>query len=106
MIIPIARAIEPALAAIQGAVRAVASWAIVAAAASATMPIPDAMTLVVLSRCAASWGPSEKKSAPIAQEERTASAARINGRRTTVGTLGRATAKRKRERSSTGSGIQ
>ena len=106
MIIPAARAIEPVLAAIQGAVRAVRSWAIVAAAASATMPLPDTIALLVSNRCPASCGPSEKKRAPIDQEERTARAARRKGRRTTAGTLGRATVSRKRERSSTGSGIQ
>jgi hypothetical protein len=50
------------LVAIQGALRPVRSCAIAAAAASATTPLPDAIAFVVLKRCAASWGPSEKKS--------------------------------------------
>src|SRR5262245_19670897 len=49
-----------------------------------TTPLPDPNAFVVLKRCAASWRPSEKKSAPIDQEDRTASAARRNGRRTMV----------------------
>src|SRR6266571_3526060 len=44
--------------------------------------------------------------APIDQEESTARAARMKGRRTTAGTRGRSTVGRKRERSSTGSGIE
>src|SRR5262245_16826061 len=106
MIIPAARAIEPAPAAIQGAVREVRSWAIEADAASATMPLPDTITLLVSNRCPASWGPSEKNRAPIDQEETAASAARTNGRRTAAGTPGREMVRRKRERSSTGSGIR
>src|SRR5207253_8297125 len=101
-----ARALEPALLAIQGAVRPVSSCAITAAAARATTPMPDTITLVVLNSCPASCGPSEKKRAPIDQEESTARAARKKGRRTTAGTLGRATVSRKRDRSSTVSGIQ
>jgi hypothetical protein len=47
---PAASAIEPALAPNQGAVRAVSSWATTAAAASATMPLPETITLLELKR--------------------------------------------------------
>jgi len=46
MTIPAARAIDPVLAATQGAVRAVSSWARVAEPASAAIPIPETMMLV------------------------------------------------------------
>src|SRR5262245_20738954 len=104
--IPAASASEPTLVAIQGALRPDRSCAIVAAAASATTPLPDAIAFVVLKRWAASWGPSEKKSAPIDQEDRTASAARRNGRRTAAGRRGRWTVSRNAERLRTGSGIR
>src|SRR5260370_26377430 len=72
---PAASAIEPTLAPIQGAVRAVSSWATTAAPASATMPLPETITLLELKRWAASCGPSEKKRPPIDHDESTASAA-------------------------------
>ena len=104
--IPAASAIDPVLAATQGAVRAVRSWARVAEPASATIPIPETITLVEWNRCRASWGPSEKNRAPIDQEESTAKPASTNWGRTTEGTFGRWTVSRKPERSCTGSGIQ
>src|SRR5262249_44676655 len=103
---PAASAIEPRLAPIEGEGRAVSSWAATAAPASATMPLPEAVTLLVLKRGAASWGASEKKRPPIDQEESTASAASKKGRRATAGTLGRSAVRRKRPRFSIGSGIQ
>ena len=103
--VPAASAIEPALAPIQGAF-AVSNCATPADAASATMPLPAAITLLVLKRCAGNCGPSEKKSAPIDHEDRTASAARMNGRRTTAGMLGALQGQPKTGPVETGSGIQ
>src|SRR5580765_4265679 len=67
--IPAARASEPAPAAIHGALRAVRSCASAADAARATIPLPETTALLVLNRCPASSGPSEKKRAPIDQED-------------------------------------
>jgi len=106
MTMPAARAIDPVLAATQGAVRAVRSWARVAEPASAAIPVPETMTLVEWNRWRASWGPSEKNRAAIDQEESTARPASTNCGRTTEGILGRWTVSRKRERPGTGSGIQ
>src|SRR6478609_11083161 len=87
--VPIARAIEPTLAPIHGAVRPKTSCENAADAVSATMPMLATITSDDPKRCAPSCGPSEKKRPPIDHDESTASAARTNGRRTTDGTLGR-----------------
>jgi hypothetical protein len=87
-------------------VRPVSNWAATAAPASATIPLPETITLLELKRWAASCGPREKKRPPIDHDESTARAASKNGRRATAGTLGRSALRRKRPRFSTGSGIQ